>query len=251
MTRQFETGATRDTDDQKLDYEGFISPLEDRRVAEYMHTKRLSNIPKGQTIRSSDNWQKGIPKETYAKSLIRHVKEFHLIYDGFDAFDEKYNRLDLEEILCAIRFNVDGYLFELLKERYGRSNSECRPVDPERDSSANRPCGPMPEMSKGQSVYSKDQIVRDVPQEESNDCRQGIADSRPSGQSGYSENDGGLAEACSRLGTSDDIYFEWRSQGDGCSSVVDKGYHEPRVREARRYTGREEDIGRGHCATCS
>src|SRR2546421_13037312 len=65
-TRQFDTGATRDADTGKLDYEGFISPLVDRRYAEYMHRCRLRNVPAGQTIRASDNWQKGIPVETYA-----------------------------------------------------------------------------------------------------------------------------------------------------------------------------------------
>jgi hypothetical protein len=116
-TRLFETGATRDTDTGKLDYEGFISPIVDRRFAEYMHRCRTRNIPPGETLRASDNWQKGIPLDTYAKSLIRHVKEFHLIYDGFDAFDEKGNKMELEDVLCAIRFNVDGFLFETLKAR--------------------------------------------------------------------------------------------------------------------------------------
>src|SRR5258706_14425825 len=111
-TRTFTTGATRDVDNAKFDYEGFIPPLVDRRFAEYMHKCRLRNIPAGKTIRESDNWQKGIPQETYAKSLVRHVKEFQLIFDGYDAFDEKGTLLNLEDVLSAIRFNVDGYLFE-------------------------------------------------------------------------------------------------------------------------------------------
>lgn len=119
-TRAFATGATRDNDSQKLDYEGFISPLVDRRFAEYMHECRLRNVPEGQSIRSSDNWQKGMPLDSYAKSLVRHVTEFRLLHDGFLAWDDKNNPMNLEDVLCAIRFNVDGYLFELLKEKYAR-----------------------------------------------------------------------------------------------------------------------------------
>lgn len=120
-TRQFETGATRDTDKGKLEYEGFISPLVDRRFAEYMHKCRTRNVPEGQTLRDPDNWQKGIPIDTYASSLVRHVVEFRLIHDGFEAFDEKGNKMDLEDVLCAIRFNVDGYLFETVKRRLAAS----------------------------------------------------------------------------------------------------------------------------------
>jgi hypothetical protein len=116
QTRAFETGATRDTDNGKLDYEGFISPLVVRAYAEYMHRCRTRNVPAGQTLRSSDNWQRGIPQEVYAKSLIRHVLEFWLINDGFEAKDEKGQVLTLEDVCCAIKFNIDGFLFEHLKQ---------------------------------------------------------------------------------------------------------------------------------------
>jgi hypothetical protein len=136
VTKQFDTGATRDTDSNKLDYEGFISPLVEKRFAEYMHECRLRNIPEGQSIRSSDNWQKGIPLDSYAKSLVRHVQEFRLIHDGFEAIDEKGNVMSLENVLCAIRFNVDGYLFELLKGKNGQR--------------------PMPGMPDSQSQHEKE-----------------------------------------------------------------------------------------------
>ena len=114
-TRAFSTGATRDADTGKLDYEGFLSPLVLRAYAEYMHRCRTRNIPVGQTLRSSDNWQNGIPQDAYAKSLIRHTMEFWLLNDGFEARDEKGNSLSLEDVCCAILFNVSGYLFEALK----------------------------------------------------------------------------------------------------------------------------------------
>lgn len=111
MTRVFETGATRDTDTSKLDYEGFLSPRVLRRFAEYMHECRLRNVPPGQMIRSSDNWQKGIPLDAYMKSLIRHTMEVWSIHRGAHASNDKM----IEDALCAIIFNAQGYLFELLK----------------------------------------------------------------------------------------------------------------------------------------
>lgn len=104
--RTFETGATRDIDKDKYDYEGFLSPLVLERYAEYMHKNRVQS---NGTLRDSDNWQKGIPLSQYMKSLTRHFMEFwkaHRIGKG--------NR---EELLCAIMFNTMGYLFELLKEK--------------------------------------------------------------------------------------------------------------------------------------
>ena len=109
--REYQTGATRDTDENKLKYEGFISPLVEKRFAEYMHIHRRQ--PDG-NLRAPDNWQKGIPLADYADSLVRHVQDFRLHVDGFAT--EAVSQ-DLEDVLCAIRFNVDGYLFEILKQR--------------------------------------------------------------------------------------------------------------------------------------
>ena len=115
--RKFETGATRDTANNKLDFEAFISPLVLRRYAQYLHKHRLQSDG---TLRDGDNWQKGIPKKEYMKSKIRHGNATHLLFDGFQAYDEKGNKVDMEESLCAELFNVMGYLFELLKEKEER-----------------------------------------------------------------------------------------------------------------------------------
>jgi hypothetical protein len=56
--RTFETGANRDSDDGKLDYEGFFSPLVLERRARYMRKYQVQ----GGKVRPSDNWQLGIPK---------------------------------------------------------------------------------------------------------------------------------------------------------------------------------------------
>ena len=71
--RQFKTGATRDTDEGKYDYEGFISPLVLERFAQYMHKHRKQSDG---NLRASDNWQKGIPKDAYIKSAWRHFVDW-------------------------------------------------------------------------------------------------------------------------------------------------------------------------------
>lgn len=104
----FATGATRDADDNKLDYEGFLSPVVLRAFAEYMHRCRMRNVPPGEKLRSSDNWQKGIPRDAYMKSMLRHM---------FDAWTE--HRLTgriSNDLLMAILFNVQGYSLEQMKE---------------------------------------------------------------------------------------------------------------------------------------
>lgn len=110
-TREFETGAYRDTEEGKLKYEGFISPLTEKRFAQYMHEHRHQ---KDGAMRAADNWQLGINLESYADSLVRHVQDFRLHHDKFS---EEATDPDLESVLCAIMFNVQGYLFELLKAK--------------------------------------------------------------------------------------------------------------------------------------
>lgn len=108
--RKFETGATRDTDKGKLDYEGFLSPIVLKRYAEYLDKHRLQADG---SLRGSDNWQGGIPPNVYMKSLLRHVIDIWLLHDGFP---EDATIPDIEEALCAVIFNAMGYLFEELKE---------------------------------------------------------------------------------------------------------------------------------------
>ena len=105
--REFETGATRDTDDDKIDFEGHFSPLVLQAYGYYMHRHRKQADG---SIRTSDNWQKGIPKDQYMKSLWRHLMEAWSAHRGWSAKDL------LEDALCAIIFNASGYLHELIKE---------------------------------------------------------------------------------------------------------------------------------------
>lgn len=103
--RQFETGATRDQDENKFDYEGFLSPAVLERFASYMHKNRKQADGK---LRDSDNWQKGIPQSAYMKSMFRHFMEVWHAHRG----DNRYNKT---EALCALLFNVMGYLHEELR----------------------------------------------------------------------------------------------------------------------------------------
>ena len=106
--RVFKTGATRDTDNNKLDYEGFLSPIVLERYAQYMHKHRIQ--PDGK-LRASDNWLKGIPKEEYIKSLFRHFMDLWKEHRGFKSRD------GIEDALCGMMFNTMGYLYEVLKKK--------------------------------------------------------------------------------------------------------------------------------------
>ncbi len=106
--RTFETGATRDTDKNKNDYEGFFSPLVIQCYGDYMNRNR---IQADGNLRDSDNWQKGIPKTAYIKSAWRHFLDVWMLHRGYS------RAVVIEEALCACLFNLMGYLHELLKEK--------------------------------------------------------------------------------------------------------------------------------------
>lgn len=108
--RKFASGATRDTDVGKHDFEGYESIQVRRRYAEYMTANRLQ---KDGTIRESSNWKRGIAKDAYITSLDRHVVDVIAGYRGLPADD-------LEVSLCATIFNASGLLFELLAEKSGK-----------------------------------------------------------------------------------------------------------------------------------
>ena len=115
--RTFSTGATRDTDEGKNDYEGFLSPLVLREFGDYMTEHRVQSDG---SLRDSDNWQKGIEKDAYMKSLLRHVFDLWLLHRGYEAKPErrggKFQTPTKRSLLCSIMFNTMGYLHELLRE---------------------------------------------------------------------------------------------------------------------------------------
>lgn len=109
--REFKSGANRNNDEGKLDYEGFNSPVVDWYYAQYMHGHR--KLETGE-LRDSDNWQKGFPLEQIYKSLARHYKDYHLTTRGYDVI-ENGEVHDIKDILCGIIFNSKAHLHELLK----------------------------------------------------------------------------------------------------------------------------------------
>lgn len=109
--RVFATGATRDLDETKIDYEGHISPLVTKRYGQYMHEHRKQADGK---MRASDNWQLGIDKTAYLKSLVRHMEDVKLIWDGYP---DEATEPDMEKALCAVIFNAQGLMFEILRAK--------------------------------------------------------------------------------------------------------------------------------------
>lgn len=108
--RTFGTGATRDSEDGKIDPEGSISPLVIARYSEYMrkHCRQSDG-----SFRSCDNWQKGMPVEAYMKSMWRHMLDVWLHHRGFATL----SRSSIADALCGVLFNASGYLHETEKHQ--------------------------------------------------------------------------------------------------------------------------------------
>jgi len=106
--RKFMTGATRDTEEGKNDYEGFLNPIVIKAYGNYMAKHRIQSDG---NLRDSDNWQKGIPKDAYIKSAFRHFLDWWLEHRGYKS------REGIKDALMALLFNVMGYAYEVLKEQ--------------------------------------------------------------------------------------------------------------------------------------
>lgn len=115
--REFSTGATRNLDSSKLDYEAFLSPIVLKAYAEYLNKHRVQADDK---VREGDNWQKLFGEkhsDVCMKSLIRHVMDLWLSHRGFEASQS------VDDSLAAIIFNAMAYWFGLLKERQKKEES--------------------------------------------------------------------------------------------------------------------------------
>lgn len=115
--RKFQTGATRDTDEGKYDYEGFLSPLVIQRFGKYMHKHRIQSDG---SLRDSDNWQKHFGENHFAvcmKSLWRHFLDLWCLHRGLKRYDKKDgHEITKLEALMAIFFNVMAYADKILKD---------------------------------------------------------------------------------------------------------------------------------------
>ncbi len=135
--RQFDTGAIRDSEEGKPDYEGYLSPTVLACFGAYMlrHQTQADG-----SLRNGDNWQKGIPRSVYMKSGFRHFMEWWRIHRNGAAPEL------LNEALCALLFNVMGYLHEHLKEAGADDKLEQFQKNDWSDNTCNRPKQPPAEM---------------------------------------------------------------------------------------------------------
>lgn len=109
--RKFKSGATRDNDETKYDYEGFLSPLVIEAYGKYMHKHRKQADGK---LRDSDNWQKGFGDNHFdvcIKSLWRHFMDLWREHRGLPS------REGLDDAICGILFNVMAYYHKILTNR--------------------------------------------------------------------------------------------------------------------------------------
>lgn len=105
--RTHTTGASRDLDDGKPDFEAMLSPLVMDCYGAYMTRKR--RMVDG-TLREADNWKKGMPLDWFIKSGWRHMVDWWKHHRREGKTTET-----LEDTLCALLFNVSGFLHEHLK----------------------------------------------------------------------------------------------------------------------------------------
>lgn len=120
VVRRFNTGATRDLDENKYDFEGFISPLVLLEYGKYMHKNRF--LADG-TVRNSDNWQQGFGDEHFnvcMKSLTRHFMDLWLFHRGEQGRDDIYDALN------GILFNTMAYMHQLLKNEQKDNENDNR-----------------------------------------------------------------------------------------------------------------------------
>lgn len=114
--RAFPTGAIRDTGEGKPDYDGYLSPLVLHAFG--LHMLRHQKGPDGK-YRPSDNWQAGIPMDQYMKSGWRHFIDVWCNHRGMKAIRKER----IITALCALMFNIMGYLHEYLKANPGALQS--------------------------------------------------------------------------------------------------------------------------------
>jgi hypothetical protein len=125
--REFESGATRSSALGRIDPEGFLSPLSLERYCQYLLKHQ---VQADGTERASDNWQKGMPLRDYIKGMFRHFLHFWTRHRGYEPMDNKAGT-DIQEDLCAIIFNAQGYLHELLKLERVELEESSDPVEDE------------------------------------------------------------------------------------------------------------------------
>jgi len=123
--RNFSTGATRNSEEGKFDFEGFLSPIVIEAYGEYMNKHRLQADGK---LRDSDNWQKHFGENHFSvciKSLWRHFLDLWFLHRGYTRIDKQTGlKVTKKEALMAILFNTMAYADKLLKDEQNE-----KPID--------------------------------------------------------------------------------------------------------------------------
>ncbi len=115
--RTFDSGATRDTAQGKLDYIKALSPIVLRRYVQYLDKHRLQADG---SYRDFDNWKKGIPEAAYISGNGRHFMDTWLLTEGY-ATEDNHGPVELEDAICAQLFNLMGRLHEILGKKVDRT----------------------------------------------------------------------------------------------------------------------------------
>lgn len=101
--RQFKTGAVRDVETDKEDYVETISWTAMKQYAQYMTGKKKKY--------GAGNFKKGIPVESYERSLVRHLQKY---------LENKYEDGQIEkeeDHLSAMVFNIFGIMHENRRDK--------------------------------------------------------------------------------------------------------------------------------------
>ncbi len=109
--RRFKSGGVRDLDIDKLDFEGFLSPLVIEEFGKYMHKHR--KLSTGEE-RDSDNWQLGFGDKHFSvcmKSLWRHFFDLWKEHRGYKS------REGIQDALNGILFNTMAYYHKFILQK--------------------------------------------------------------------------------------------------------------------------------------
>lgn len=114
--RSFDTGATRDNDNGKLNFEGALSPSVLWAFTAYMASH---SVMKDGTVRAADNWQKGFPDDVLFQCLMRHVFDLWMLHRGHDVIrPEDGHEVDWNDALGGAMFNLQAIWHKQLND-YG------------------------------------------------------------------------------------------------------------------------------------